>query len=100
MWQKVTTCLDKMRIPITMLEPNKPQKKVQRGVKYELVPINKVEDYCEGKDGNTTLPMEFNKVSSLEIQNNGACVAIATKEVWESWGKNSLKKHQDKTSTC
>ena len=32
-------------------------------VKCELAPINKVGDYCEGEDSNTTLPVEFNEVS-------------------------------------
>ena len=48
--------------------------------------------YCEGEDGNTTLPVEFNEVKSLAILDSGAGVAIATKDVWESWGKPALRK--------
>ena len=47
-------------------------------VKCELVPLNKVGDYCEGDDGNTTLPIEINEVKSLEILDSGVGVAIAT----------------------
>ena len=61
-------------------------------VKCEIIPLNKVGDYCEGDDGNTTLPVEFNEVKSLAILNSGAGVAIATKQVWESWRKPVLRK--------
>ena len=50
-------------------------------VKYEPVPLNKVGDYYEGDDGNTTLPVEFNDVKSLAILDSGAGVAVATKKV-------------------
>ena len=69
----------------TVVEPTKK-------VKCEPVPLNKVGDYCEGDDGNTTLPVEFNGVKSLAILDSGAGVAIATKQVWESWGKLALRK--------
>ena len=36
--------------------------------------------------------MEFNEVKSLAILDSGAGLAIATKEVWESWGKPALRK--------
>ena len=54
--------------------------------------LNKVGDYYEGDDGNTTLPVEFKDVKSLAIIDSGVGVAIATKQVWESWGKPTLKK--------
>ena len=61
-------------------------------VKFELVPLNKVGDYCKGDDGNTTLLVEFNKVKSLAILDSGSRVAIATKQVWEYWEKPTLRK--------
>ena len=61
-------------------------------VKCEPIPLNKVGDYCEEDDGNTTLLVEFNGVKSLAILDSGAGVAIATKQVWKSWGKPSLRK--------
>ena len=61
-------------------------------MKCEPVPLKKVGDYCEGDDGNTTLPVEFNEVKSLAILDSGAGVAIATKQVWEAWGKSTLRK--------
>ena len=46
-------------------------------------PINKVGDYCEGEDGNTTLPIEYKGVKTTTILDSGAGVAIATKAIWE-----------------
>ena len=48
-------------------------------MEYELVPINKVIDYCEGEESNTTLPVEFNEVKSMVILDSGVGVVIATK---------------------
>ena len=92
LWQEVTTCLNKMGIPIIEMEPIHAREKVQKGVKCEPLPINKVGYYCEGEDNNTTLPIEFNELRRLAILDSGASVAIATKEVWDSWGKLSLRK--------
>ena len=64
---------------------------VGKKAKCELVPINKVGNYCEGEDGNTTFLVELNEVKSFAILDSGAGVAIATKEVWESWGKPALR---------
>ena len=50
-------------------------------VKCKPVPLNKVGDYCEGDDGNTTLPVEFNEVKGLAILDSRVGVAIATKKV-------------------
>ena len=58
----------------------------------QLVPLNKVGDYCEGSDGNITLPIEYNNVKTLAILDSGAGVAIATKHIWEKWGKPTIRK--------
>ena len=58
----------------------------------EPIPINKVGDYCEGEDGNTTLPVEYNGMKNLAILDSGAGVAIATKSVWEQWGRPAIRK--------
>ena len=64
----------------------------QKRVNCEPFPINKVGDYCEGEDGNTTLPVKLNKVTSLAILDSGVGVAIATKQIQDSWGKPALRK--------
>ena len=60
-------------------------------VKCKPIPLNKVGDYCEGDDGNTTLPVEFNEVKSLAILDSGAGVAIATTHIWEKWGRPTIR---------
>ena len=56
------------------------------------VRINQVGDYCKGEEINITLTMEYKQVKSLSILENGAGVAIATKSIWETWGKPAIKK--------
>ncbi|MCO5583996.1 hypothetical protein L7F22_037914 [Adiantum nelumboides] len=60
--------------------------------KAQPVPINKVGDYCEGEESNTTLPVEYNEIKTIAILDSGAGVAIATKQTWEKWGKPALRK--------
>ena len=66
--------------------------KATKGVTFEPIPINKVGEYCEGGEGNTTLPIECKGVKALAILDNGAGVAIATKKIWEAWGKPTLRR--------
>ena len=56
------------------------------------MPLNKVGDYCEGEDSNTIIPVEFQGKRTLAILDSGAGVAIATKKIWESWGKPAMRK--------
>ena len=57
-----------------------------------LIPLNKVGDYCKGEDNNTTIPVTYQGTTTLAILDSGAGVAIATKAIWESWGRSALKK--------
>ncbi|WP_208972684.1 hypothetical protein, partial [Escherichia coli] len=69
------------------IQMNEQTKVTNKGGKCEPVPINKVGNYCEGDDGNTTILAEYKGVKNMaSILDSGAGVAIATKEVWESWG--------------
>ena len=86
LWKEVLKGLQKMGIQISPFVVSwdaftEPKEGMQ---KSEPVPINKVGDYCEGEDGNTTLPVEFNGHKSLAILDSGAGVAIATKQTWEA----------------
>ena len=53
--------------------------------------VNKVGDYCEGEEGNTTLPVEYNGVNTKAILDSGAGIAIVTKQTWEKWGKPAIR---------
>ena len=98
LWHEVIKFLTKMGINKPYQIPIEEMLKETTGkrAKCEPLPINKVGEYCEGEDGNTTLPLEFNEVKSLAILDSGAGVVIATKEVWESWGKLALRKKRMK----
>ena len=80
-------CLEKLGIkdPKDLLKQERDE--VQNGHKVQPLPINKVRNYCEGEDGNTTLPIEYEGVETLAILDSGAGVAIATKGIWEQWEK-------------
>ena len=71
-------------------------KEAKPNVRCEPVPLNKVGDYSEGNNSNTTLPPEYNEVQSLAILNSGAGVALIIVQVWEAWGKPTLRKTQMK----
>ena len=45
------------------------------------IPLNKVGDYCEGEDSNTTIPVSYQAVKTFAILDSGAGVAIATKGI-------------------
>ena len=49
-------------------------------------------EYREGGDGNITLPIEYNDIETLAILEIGAGVAIATKSIWEKWGRPTTRK--------
>ena len=42
--------------------------------------------------GNTTLPMEFNDCKAIAILHIGSGVSIATKSLWQKWGKQALRR--------
>ena len=94
LWHEVVKSLKRMGIELPLIKEFRETMVIEptKRVKCEPVPLNKVGDYYEGDDGNTTLPVEFNGVKSLAILDSGAGVAIATKQVWESWGKPALRK--------
>jgi hypothetical protein len=81
-----------IRIPLQDLPVSVNENDQLKRAICEPVPINKVGDYCEGDDGNTTSPVEFNNVQSLAILDSGAGVATSTKQIWDSWGQPALRK--------
>ena len=63
----------------------KPNKRTRKPVP---VPINKVSSQLTKNDmGNTTLPVEFNDCKAMAILDIGPGVSIATKSLWQKWGK-------------
>ena len=82
---------DGIHVPIS--ETQQALKAMKQTVKVvKPIPVNKVGNYCEGEDGNTIIPVEFAGQTSIAILDNGAGIAIATKNMWESWGKSAMRK--------
>ena len=92
LWEGVAKCLTKRGFwnkkiqveEIPTLESS-PSTKIK-------VPVNRVGGKAEDDEGNTTLPVKINKVESIAILDSGAGVGIATRKVWEAWGKPALRR--------
>ena len=92
LWEDVARYLKTIGIELPIMKQNPTENKVQAKKNLAPVPLNKVGDYCEGEDSNTTIPVTYNEVTTLAILDSGAGVAIATKAIWESWGRPALRK--------
>ena len=89
LWNELAKTLAKMGIKGIHHEKIEDMKWINRTpIDVQIVPLNKVGDYCEGEDGNITLPIEYNYVNALTILDSGAGIVIATKSIWEACGKN------------
>ena len=72
MWAEVGNCLEKFGVknPIKVL-----QQELDMGDQpkesAKPIPVNKLGDYCEGEEGNTTLPVEYNGVNTKAILDSG-----------------------------
>ncbi|MCO5564867.1 hypothetical protein L7F22_018535 [Adiantum nelumboides] len=94
-WDEMGKHLEKMglKIPLQELSINGQSSKTpQEDANTKPVSINKVGEYCEGEEGNTTLLVEYKGVKTLAILDSGAGVAIATKDIWEKWDRPTLRK--------
>ena len=57
----------------------------------EPIPLNKVGQYNDGEEANTTLLVELHGYKHIAILDSGAGIAIATKSTWEQWGEPTLR---------
>ena len=68
LWLEIVKSLKKMGIHLPSADAiEKVVNEEKPKVRCELVPLNKVRDYSEGNDSNTTLPIEYNDIQSLAI---------------------------------
>ena len=91
MWVNVGECLKKFGIKNPAQRIKEGLDEIKKPGNTRPVPLNRVGEYCEGEDGNTTLPVEFQGVTTMAILDSGAGVAIATKEMWKTWGKPAIR---------
>ena len=92
MWEEVARYLKTIGVDIPMGEITHLQGQEKQTKVVTPVPMNKVGEYCEGEDSNTTIPMSYQGVNTFAILDSGAGVAIATKGIWEAWGRPALRK--------
>ena len=69
-------------------EQSKPAKIIAR----TRVELNKVSGIQEKDEGNTTLPVNYEGIESMAILDSGAGISIATKTIWEKWGKPTVRR--------
>ena len=84
LWKELGKYLKHMGIDIPVSTKESCLKGEATKQNFEPIALNKVGDYCEGEDGNTTVPVEFQGRRTLTILDSGAGVGIATKNIWES----------------
>ena len=57
LWKELGLQLKKLGVELPISEQIPNLEKIKKQKTYELVPLNKVGDYCEGEDSNTTIPV-------------------------------------------
>ena len=46
----------------------------------------------EKDEGNTNLPVKYEGIESMAILDSGAGISIATKTIWDKWGKPTVRR--------
>ena len=92
MWEEVARYLKTIGVDIPMEKISQLKGQEKQTKVVTPIPPNKVGDYCEGEDSNTTSPVSYQGVKTFAILDSGAVVAIATKGIWEAWGRPALRK--------
>ena len=96
LWREVGECLKHVGIDVSLMERRTPPSHISKDPKSEPVPLNKVGQYNDGEDTNTTLPVELNGCKHIAVLDSGAGITIATKNTWEQWGKPALRQSRMK----
>ena len=56
----------------------------------EPIELKKVSSIRTKDEGNTTLPINHKGIESIAILDSGAGISIATKSIWEKWGRPTI----------
>ena len=59
---------------------------------YKPVELKKVNKIQSKDEGNTTLPITYEGIESIAILDSGAGISIATKSIWEKWGRPTVRR--------
>ena len=87
-WKKMA---EKLSLPETSKEikPLPPQSKLV-DLEMEHVSINKMSKKMGSSEGNTTLLVEHGSITFMAILDSRAGMSVATKSIWEKWGKPTV----------
>ena len=93
LWEYVAEMMGSRGFALTKELVEKEQNKEETG-SVRQVPFNKVSSYQErNKDkGYATLPLEYNGIKTMAILDTGAGIGIATRAMWEKWGREALRR--------
>ena len=94
LWEYVAKCLTDHGLwnkKFSLEEALDTKTRLSRKSVRTAVPVNQVEE-GENDGSNTTLHVLINKVTSVAILDSGAGVGIATKSIWEPWGKPAIRR--------
>ena len=58
----------------------------------EPIELKKVSGIQTKDEGNTTLPINHKGIESIAILDSGAGISIATKSIWEKWGRPTIRR--------
>ena len=89
-WTKMSWKLCFPELRVKAKPPRIPQNSKKLN-EQELVSINKVSKKMGTLEGNTTLPVERENVIFMPILDSGARMSVATKSIWEKWGKPTVR---------
>ena len=94
MWANVGECLKKFGIKNPTQRIKEGLDEIEKPGNTRPVPLNKVGEYCEGEDGNTTLPVEFQGVTTMAILDSGSGLRLQPRRCGRHGENQQLGPHE------
>ena len=88
LWESLTEKLDEQGV---LNRGRFDQVNTAKTTYYEPVKLKKVNKIQSKDEGNTTLPVLHEGIESIAILDSGAGISIATKSIWEKWGRPTVR---------
>ena len=79
LWKEVEKGLKHIDKDLSLMERALSSSTTTKYPKSEPIPLNKVGQYIDGEDANTTLPIELNGCKHIAILDSGVGIVMATK---------------------
>ena len=98
MWEEVARYLKMIGVDIPIGKLSHMGEKEETKKNLAPISLNKVGDYCEGEDGNTTLPVLYQGVKTFAILDSGARVGHCNQRDMGVMGKTDAKENKNETA--